>query len=136
VAEAAEKQKADAGWFPDPNDAKTLRFWDGEAWTDQRAPLPKELDSDDVTTAVWALSLACGVAGALAWDAPVLAFYWPLGLGAAGIATALVARRMAGPTPWWAVIAVIASIIAVIIGGDGRQQLDDARNQLNSLGGY
>ena len=27
-----------AGWFPDPGDPTSRRYWDGQAWTDQRAP--------------------------------------------------------------------------------------------------
>jgi hypothetical protein len=27
-----------AGWYPDPQDPRFLRYWDGLAWTDQRAP--------------------------------------------------------------------------------------------------
>lgn len=28
------------GWHDDPNDPTSLRYWDGAAWTDQRAPKP------------------------------------------------------------------------------------------------
>jgi Protein of unknown function (DUF2510) len=125
--------KAGAGWFPDPADAKTMRFWDGTRWTEQRAPTPAE-DENGATTAVWALALACGVAGALAWDAPAIAYFWPLGFGGAGLSAALVARRMKGDTPWWAIVAVIASIVGLVVGGSGHQQLDDVRGQLNNLG--
>ena len=27
-----------AGWYPDPEQAETLRYWTGTNWTDQRAP--------------------------------------------------------------------------------------------------
>ncbi len=27
-----------AGWYPDPNDAYSQRYWDGSGWTDHRAP--------------------------------------------------------------------------------------------------
>jgi hypothetical protein len=27
-----------AGWYPDPEQANTQRYWDGSQWTDQRAP--------------------------------------------------------------------------------------------------
>jgi hypothetical protein len=27
-----------SGWYPDPDDAATLRWWDGEAWTEKRQP--------------------------------------------------------------------------------------------------
>jgi len=30
-----------AGWYADPQDPRYLRYWDGVAWTDQRAPLPQ-----------------------------------------------------------------------------------------------
>jgi hypothetical protein len=26
------------GWYPDPNDAATQRYWDGTDWTENRAP--------------------------------------------------------------------------------------------------
>ena len=26
------------GWYPDPNDPTTNRYWDGAKWTDSRAP--------------------------------------------------------------------------------------------------
>ena len=29
-----------AGWYPDPQDPRYLRYWDGTAWTEQRAALP------------------------------------------------------------------------------------------------
>ena len=29
-----------AGWYPDPTQPGTQRFWDGEQWTEQRAPAP------------------------------------------------------------------------------------------------
>ena len=30
-----------AGWYADPQDPRYLRYWDGVAWTDQRAALPE-----------------------------------------------------------------------------------------------
>lgn len=39
--EMAEEQGSpvrDAGWYPDPERKHTLRYWDGDAWTDDRAP--------------------------------------------------------------------------------------------------
>jgi hypothetical protein len=26
------------GWYPDPNDSTTNRYWDGQQWTDDRSP--------------------------------------------------------------------------------------------------
>jgi hypothetical protein len=31
-----------AGWYPDPEQSQTTRYWDGTRWTDQRAPAPAE----------------------------------------------------------------------------------------------
>ena len=33
-----------ANWYPDPADASLLRYWDGHAWTEHRAPLPVSHD--------------------------------------------------------------------------------------------
>jgi len=33
--------EARAGWYADPQDPRYLRYWNGAAWTDQRAPLPQ-----------------------------------------------------------------------------------------------
>jgi len=30
-----------AGWYPDSQDPRYLRYWDGVAWTEQRTPLPQ-----------------------------------------------------------------------------------------------
>jgi hypothetical protein len=37
-----------AGWYPDPSQTNTQRYWDGRSWTEQRAPLapPKRSDGD------------------------------------------------------------------------------------------
>lgn len=32
------EQPAAAGWYPDPEQVDTVRYWDGSAWTEQRAP--------------------------------------------------------------------------------------------------
>jgi hypothetical protein len=36
--EAPDSPPRAAGWYPDPERAHTLRYWDGDAWTDDRAP--------------------------------------------------------------------------------------------------
>lgn len=32
----------DSGWYPDPEVAGQLRYWDGERWTEHRQPIPSE----------------------------------------------------------------------------------------------
>lgn len=34
-----------ADWYPDPDDASQLRYWDGELWTEHRHPVSTELPS-------------------------------------------------------------------------------------------
>lgn len=35
-----EMTKVAAGWYPDPEQIESQRYWDGHKWTDRRAPLP------------------------------------------------------------------------------------------------
>lgn len=44
-----------AGWYPDPDRPQSQRYWDGETWTDQIAPLavPKDAATDGVATRTW-----------------------------------------------------------------------------------
>lgn len=37
--ELADQPRPPAGWYPDPDQPVTQRYWDGSAWTEQRAPL-------------------------------------------------------------------------------------------------
>jgi hypothetical protein len=39
MSEQADKPDAAPGWYPDPDQASTQRYWDGSDWTDQRAPM-------------------------------------------------------------------------------------------------
>lgn len=38
--EADDDYEAPAGWYDDPDGLPTLRWWDGQQWTDQLAPQP------------------------------------------------------------------------------------------------
>lgn len=37
----SDSASASAAWYPDPEDANQMRYWDGAAWTDFRAPVPR-----------------------------------------------------------------------------------------------
>lgn len=39
--EKAPSPNVPAGWYPDPTQPGSQRYWDGNEWTDQRAPLPQ-----------------------------------------------------------------------------------------------
>jgi hypothetical protein len=58
-----------AGWYPDPSQTATQRYWDGRSWTEQRAPLAEPKGSDQDLTFGVLLGLAIPVAGFLygAW---------------------------------------------------------------------
>jgi len=53
------------GWYPDPDQAGTQRYWDGSSWTDQRAPLPTtqgfNLSAPLLLAIIGALAAAVGV---------------------------------------------------------------------------
>ena len=36
------------GWYPDPETPATQRFWDGQRWTDNRAPLERKDETADI----------------------------------------------------------------------------------------
>jgi hypothetical protein len=37
-AGSAPAPQTPAGWYPDPDQEQTVRYWDGQIWTEQRAP--------------------------------------------------------------------------------------------------
>lgn len=39
-------QTPPAGWFPDPEQPGTQRYWDGSQWTEQRAPAGPTVEPD------------------------------------------------------------------------------------------
>jgi hypothetical protein len=129
----AEPQPAPhaAGWYDNPG-GPGIRYWDGESWTGSYHPGHPEPAAAH-RTLLWAISLAFGVAGGVvgALSIPVLAFYWPLGFGAAGLATAIAALTVKGPpSPWYAIIAVIGSVAALGLGISAYNEFQDVQNDL------
>lgn len=60
---AAEQPAATAGWYPDPDQVGTVRYWDGDGWTEQRAPAaPTQAERPSDFT----FRLVLGIAGAIA----------------------------------------------------------------------
>lgn len=55
------------GWYPDPSQVATQRYWDGETWTDQRAPLPPTSAPEKSSASIQpSARLVLGILGALA----------------------------------------------------------------------
>jgi uncharacterized membrane protein YdbT with pleckstrin-like domain len=51
------------GWYPDPNDPQTNRYWDGGKWTESRAPIttPTTTEKRDTFEAVDGIGYALAV---------------------------------------------------------------------------
>jgi hypothetical protein len=54
------QQQTPAGWYPDPQMASTQRYWDGERWTEQVAPLPRPATATTQAANVFLLLVAAG----------------------------------------------------------------------------
>jgi len=52
-----------AGWYPDPNDPSTVRYWTGSEWTDNRAPAQTVTGpaAQAKTSGMAIASLVCGL---------------------------------------------------------------------------
>jgi hypothetical protein len=146
----ADEEVAVSGWYEDPSDpsGRTHRFWDGSQWTEwvrspgeeaPAEPVQATIDASEIAKpVVFAISLGFGAAGAASLIAiPLLAFYFPLGLGIAGAAVAIAGLSLRGPTPWFAVLAIIASVAAILQGGsaynDYKDNLDQAQQSIQQL---
>lgn len=59
-----------AGWYPDPSDPNTQRYWDGARWTENRSPgaVTLKLDTNGKAIAAMVLGILwlCGIGSILA----------------------------------------------------------------------
>ena len=55
---------AQPGWYPDTTSAGTQRYWDGETWTEHRAPLAPKASNGNL---VWKIALGILVAAFAIW---------------------------------------------------------------------
>ena len=72
---------AKAGWYPAPDMHQTLRFWDGDEWTDDMAPAPPQATGPDAVTRVVIIAVGLVVGWLLIWlgaQAAPDTFYFPI----------------------------------------------------------
>jgi hypothetical protein len=127
-----------AGWYPHPSMADTQRYWDGQKWTEDIAPMsrvsvPDQTDSPSQVAA--AIAVAVAVIGLILSQQSVSlmsgsGIVWT---GAAlCVGAAIIARLVQVPT-WARAICVIAAIIAVVSAVYVEQELDDRRQEISDI---
>jgi len=57
-----------AGWYPDPSDPNTRRYWDGVRWTENRSPMitKPETNGKAISAMVLGILWLCGIGSILA----------------------------------------------------------------------
>src|SRR5262245_27430836 len=125
-----------AGWLPDPdNPSAARRYWDGEQWTESRAPVEAEASGPRNGMAVTAFVL--GLVGAvIGLVIAVIAFPIPLMLGIATVPLGLIARRKAKRDPaagrkGLATWAIVLGLLSVTWGVIGAVAMNNAVNDLD-----
>lgn len=127
---------APAGWYPDPEQVQTQRFWDGSNWTNQRAPLDSTpVDDDGYINVEVPPSAFLVLAGVVAVIVAVFLPYVDVpgqipdppgntliqnGEGVVLVVLAVVAvlavyRRLTGAKWWWSTTALGLVMLAVVI---------------------
>ncbi len=143
-------QTAPAGWYPHPEMASTMRYWDGQAWTDHIAPAsaapstspapsappapPQAAKQSQITTA---LVLVGGVIGLVMsmQSASLLTGTGGLWTGVAlACAAPIAALVMRQSTPRWVrVVAIILAVIAIVNVAYVESQLEAKRQEISNL---
>jgi hypothetical protein len=134
MADQAADTEVRAGWYPDRDDPKTLRYWDGQKHTEQRVPAPSR-ETGRTAAILSGLALGFGgVGGGIAlFDCPVLLFPVPLGFGIAGAALCVAALTVKGPKPWYLALAVIAAIGGIVVGVRGYNDFSEASKSIENI---
>ena len=129
---------APAGWYQDPQDPTTRRYWDGFAWTDSRAPV--ERPTNNMAIAAFVIGIVGAVGGLFV---AVFLYPLPLVLGLAalplGIIATVKASRGAG-RKGLAIAAIVLGSLSIVWGIAGavffQQAVDDFNHDLTTTTGY
>lgn len=95
------EQLPPAGWYPDPSQAQTQRYWTGSEWTEQRAPAAPAKKADG--------NMAVGVVIALL--IPIVGFIWGMVMLVSGRGNGgwVVLSSFVGAFLWFMLIAGLAT---------------------------
>ncbi len=120
------------GWYLDPEQVQTQRYWDGEAWTDQRAPAALATSRSNTVALV---GLIAGILGAMVGLGPAINYPIPLALGAVAIVLGIMGRRRPGGRGMgtWAIVLGLVALALGIAGAVAVEQaVDDLEEAFNS----
>ena len=105
-----------AGWYPDPDDPNTQRYFDGSAWTQQTMPAASPSDSPYAPPGMPAAprSNSGNVLSIIAMVCGVIAlFFCPILLGPAGIVCGVVAKKRGESL---ATIGIAVAAVGLVLG--------------------
>lgn len=129
-----------AGWYPHPTMAATQRYWDGEGWTENIAPIPTPQalpPSRQQTSQILVAALVAGTVIGLVMSLQSASLLTGTGTIWTGVAitvgSAIVTWIVSGLPTWVRVICVVAALIAISNAVSVESQLEDKRQEINEI---
>lgn len=125
-----------AGWYPDPKMAGTQRYWDGERWTDNAAPLQPPPQGGVSPQLIAGLVVAASVVGAILsqQSVTVMSGSGIVWTGAAICAGAAVVTWVVRSTPAWARgVCILLAILAIASAFAVEGELNDRREEISNM---
>ena len=117
------------GWYPDPDQVDTQRYWDGSRWTDQRAPAAQP-GSGSNGFAVTAL--VCGILGVV-FGLITVTYFIAWILGAIALIFGILGRRDAnkrGVGKGMSIAGVVLALLALALGTVGYNTLSNQAEEI------
>lgn len=136
--EQQAKPTTPAGWYPDQKVAGILRYWDGEKWTDQVAPMqhPNANTGGVSPQLIAGLVVAAAVVGLILsqQSVTVMSGSGIVWTGAAICAGAAVVTWVVKSTPTWArAVCIIAAVLAIGSAFAVENELNDRREEISNM---